>query len=131
MEALKQNPLLKIYGMNYPTEDGSCVRDFIHVSDIAEIHYQVLMKIDKINKTKILNCGYSKGISVKQVAKNFLKYANKKAKIIEAPRRKGDLIKVIAVTKSLKNFIRWKPKFNKLDIMVKSSLKWEKKLKHY
>ena len=126
MEVLKKKPLLKIYGTNYPTHDGTCERDFIHVSDIAEIHSQVLKKIDKTNKSKILNCGYSKGISVKQVAIKFLKYGNKNAKIINAPRRESDLVKIIAVTKNLKKFIRWKPKFDNLDIMVKSSLKWEK-----
>ncbi len=126
MEIFKKKPLLKIYGTDYTTKDGSCVRDYIHVSDIAEIHSQVLRKIDKTNKSKILNCGYSKGISVKQVAKKFLKYANKNAKIIESPRRKGDLVKIIALTQKLKKFIRWKPRFNKLDLMVKSSIKWEK-----
>ena len=126
MEVLKKKPLLKIYGTNYPTHDGTCERDFIHVSDIAEIHSQVLKKIDKTNKSKILNCGYSKGVSVKQVAVKFLRYGNKNTKIIYAPRRKSDLVKIIAVTKNLKQFIRWKPKFDNLDIMVKSSLKWEK-----
>ena len=129
MEVFKKKPLFKIYGTNYSTKDGSCVRDFIHVSDIAEIHSLVLKKIDKTNKSKILNCGYSKGISVKQVAKKFLNYANKNAKIVEAQRRKGDLSQIIAVTKNLKKFIRWKPKFDKLDVMVKSSLKWEKNSK--
>ena len=129
MEVFKKKPLFKIYGTNYSTKDGSCVRDFIHVSDIAEIHSLVLKKIDKTNKSKILNCGYSKGISVKQVAKKFLNYANKNAKIVEVQRRKGDLSQIIAVTKNLKKFIRWKPKFDKLDIMVKSSLKWEKNSK--
>ena len=128
MEVIKKNPLLKIYGTNYSTTDGSCIRDFIHVSDIAEIHAKVLEKIDKINKSKILNCGYSKGISVKQVAKKFLKYSKNNAKIIEAPRRKGDLVQIIAATKTLRNFIKWRPRFNKLDVMVKSSLKWEKNL---
>ena len=77
---------------------------------------------------KILNCGYSKGISVKQVAKKFLKFSKRNAKIIEAPRRRGDLAQIIAITKNLRNFIKWRPKFNKLDVMVKSSLKWEKNL---
>ena len=53
-------PIFKIYGNNYDTKDGSCIRDFIHVSDIAEVHYKVLLKIDKLNKSKILNCGYKK-----------------------------------------------------------------------
>jgi len=126
MQTYKKKPVFKIYGTNYNTKDGTCIRDFIHVSDIAEIHSKVLEKIDKLNKSKILNCGYSKGISVKQVAKEFKKYANKNLKIIEMPRRKGDLTKIIALNKNLNKFIKWRPKFNKLKTMVRSSLKWEK-----
>jgi len=128
MQINKKNPVLKVYGTDYRTKDGSCVRDFIHVSDIAEIHKKILNKINNDNQSKILNCGYSKGISVKQVANEFKKYANKKAKIVEAPRRKGDLVKIIAITKNLKKFVNWKPKFNNLKLMVKSSISWEKKL---
>tara|TARA_X000000368_G_C22963388_1_gene682032 strand:+ start:55 stop:1026 length:972 start_codon:yes stop_codon:yes gene_type:complete len=125
IQTYKKNPIFKIYGTNYDTKDGTCIRDFIHVSDIAEIHGKVLEKINKINKSKILNCGYGKGISVKQVAKEFKKYANKNLKILEMPKRKGDLAKIIALNKNLNKFIRWKAKFNSLKIMVKSSLKWE------
>ena len=63
-EIIKKRPVLKIYGNNYDTKDGSCIRDFIHVSDIAEIHYKVLEKINDSNNSKILNCGYNKGISI-------------------------------------------------------------------
>ena len=127
-QALKKKPVFEIYGTDYPTQDGSCVRDFIHVSDIAEIHLKVLKKINETNKSKILNCGYSKGISVKQVANEFAKQSDRKYKIVNKAKRKGDLVKIIAITKSLNNFINWKPKYNKLDKMVLSSLKWEKKL---
>ena len=128
IQTFKKNPVFKIYGTNYNTKDGSCVRDFIHVSDIAEIHFKILEKINKTNKSKILNCGYSKGISVKSVVKEFKKYTNKNLKIIEAPRRKGDLVKIIASNDNLNKFINWRPKFNSLKKMVKSSLKWEKSL---
>ena len=126
IQTYKKKPVFKIYGTNYKTKDGTCIRDFIHVSDIAEIHDRVLEKINKLNKSKILNCGYGRGISVKQVAKEFRKYTNKNLKIIEMPRRKGDLVKIIALNKNLNQFIKWRPKFNNLKIMVKSSLKWEK-----
>ncbi len=128
-EINKKKPVLKIYGNDYLTKDGTCVRDFIHVSDIAEIHLKVLEKINDTSKSKILNCGYGKGISVKKVANAFAKHAKKKIKIIYAKRRRGDLVKVIALTKNLNNFIKWKPKFNNLSIMVKSSLLWEKNYK--
>ena len=128
IETLKKKPVFKIYGTNYPTKDGSCIRDFIHVSDIAEIHYKVLKKINKINKSKILNCGYGNGISVKQVAKEFSKHTKGTFSISEKSKRKGDLIKIIAITKNLRNFIKLRPKFNSLKAMVKSSIKWEKKI---
>ena len=127
-EVIKNKPKLKIYGTNYKTKDGTCIRDFIHVSDIAEIHYLVLEKINKFNVSKILNCGYNKGISVLQVAKEFERISQKKISIIYSKRRNNDLIKIIASNKNLKKFINWKPKFNNLGKIVKSCIVWEKKL---
>ena len=129
MRTLQKNPKLKIYGTNYKTKDGSCIRDFIHVSDIAEIHYLVLEKINKLKISKILNCGYNKGTSVMQVAKEFKRQSSKKVNIIETKRRSNDLIKIIASNNNLKKFINWKPKFNNLGKIVKSCIVWEKKIK--
>ena len=126
-EIMKKKPILKIYGNNYNTKDGSCIRDFIHVSDIADIHLKVLAKINLSKKSKILNCGYNRGISVLEVAKEFNKQASKKVKIVITKRRKGDLVKIIASNKQLKKFIKWKPKFNNLSKIVKSCIKWERK----
>ena len=125
-EILKKKPLLKVYGFNYNTYDGSCIRDFIHVSDIAEIHLKVLEKINKVNQSKILNCGYNKGTSVLEVAKEFKKQSKKNVKIINLPKRKSDLAKIIADNKKLHKFIKWKPKYNMLKTMFKSC-KLEKK----
>ena len=129
IEILKKKPKLKIYGTNYKTKDGSCIRDFIHVSDIAEIHYLVLEKINKLNISKILNCGYNKGTSVLQVANEFKRLSSKKVNIIKTKRRNNDLIKIIASNNNLKKFINWKPKFNNLGKIVKSCIVWEKKIK--
>ena len=126
-EIIKKRPILKIYGDNYDTKDGSCIRDFIHVSDIAEIHYKVLEKINKSNNSQILNCGYNKGISVLEVAKMFKNQSSKKVEILISKRRKGDLVKIIASNKKLKKFIKWKPKFNNLNTIVKSCISWEKR----
>ena len=126
-EIIKKKPILKIYGNNYNTKDGSCIRDFIHVSDIAEIHYKVLEKINKLNNSKILNCGYGRGISVLEVAKAFQKQTSKKVEILVSKSRKGDLVKIIASNNKLKKFIRWKPKFNNLNKIVKSCINWEKR----
>ena len=128
IELMKKKPKLKIYGIDYNTKDGSCIRDFIHVSDIAEIHYLILEKIDKRNISKILNCGYNEGTSVLQVAKEFERQSSKKVDIINAQRRTNDLIKIIASNNNLNKFIKWKPKFNNLNKIVKSCLAWEKKI---
>ena len=128
IEILKKKPKLKIYGTNYKTKDGSCIRDFIHVSDIAEIHYLVLEKINKLNISKILNCGYNKGTSVLQVANEFKRQSSKKVNLIYSKRRNNDLIKIIASNNNLKKFIKWKPKFNNLGKIVKSCISWEKKI---
>ncbi len=127
-EIMKKKPKLMIYGSDYKTNDGSCIRDFIHVFDIAEIHYLILEKISKLKISKILNCGYNKGTSVLEVAKEFKKQSSKKVNIVFTKRRKGDLIKIIATNNRLKNFIKWKPKFNNLSKIVKSCIIWERKI---
>ena len=127
LEIKKKNPVFKIYGTNYKTKDGTCIRDYIHVSDIADIHFKVLDKIYKSNKSKILNCGYGKGISVNEVIKEFSKHTHRNLKILKLPRRAGDMIKITADNKNLHKFINWKPKYDKLSLIVKSCLKWENK----
>ena len=128
IELMKKKPKLKIYGTDYNTKDGSCIRDFIHVSDIAEIHYLILQKIDKLNISKILNCGYNKGTSVLEVANEFKRQSSKKIDILYANRRPNDLVKIIASNNSLNKFIKWEPKFNNLSKIVKSCIIWEKKI---
>ena len=127
-EIKKKYPAFKIYGSNYNTLDGTCVRDYIHVCDIAEIHSKILKKLNKTKKSVILNCGYSRGLSVKQVIDEFKKNIKKKIKIVYLPRRKGDMEKITADNKKLRKFLNWKPKYDKLQKIVQSSIKWEKKL---
>ena len=128
VEVQKKYPVFKIYGNNYRTKDGTCVRDYIHVSDIAEIHNQVLEKIYKKKISKVLNCGYGKGISVNESVNEFKKYANKNLKILMLNKRKGDMVKIIAINNNLKKFIKWKPKYNKLSTIVSSCIRWEKQI---
>ncbi len=129
IELMKKKPKLNIYGTDYKTKDGSCIRDFIHVSDIAEIHYLVLEKINKLNTSKILNCGYNKGTSVMEVAKEFKRQSSKKVDIVYANKRKDDLIKIIASNNKLRRFVKWRPKFNNLTKIVKSCIVWEKNIR--
>ena len=128
VEVLKKKPIFKIYGTKYKTKDGTCIRDYIHVSDISDIHYKVLLKINNYNTSIVLNCGYGRGVTVNDTIKTFSKYANKNLKIVKFPNRKGDMVKVISNNSKLKKFIKWKPKFNNLNKIVKSCIIWERKI---
>jgi UDP-glucose 4-epimerase len=129
METIKNNPKIKIYGNDYNTPDKTAIRDYIHVSDLAEIHIKVLNKIDKINKSSILNCGYNKGISVLEAVNTFKKYNKKNFEISYLNRRAGDMEMIIANNEKLRRFIKWRPKFQNISKIVESCIKWERKLK--
>ena len=126
IEILKKSPTFAIYGDDYSTFDGTCIRDYIHVSDLADIHIKTLLKINKNNKSIVLNCGYGKGLSVLEVINQFKKFTNRKIKIKYSKRRKGDMVEITANVKKLSKFIKWKPKYFNLKKIVKSSIDWEK-----
>jgi UDP-glucose 4-epimerase len=128
MSILKKNPIIKVYGSDYKTNDGSCVRDYVHVLDLADMHYKISQKVDKTKKSIILNCGYGKGVSVIQAAKAFVKHSRKKIKLIYEKRRPGDLASSIASNKKIKKYIKWSPKYNNLSTIVRTCIKWESKL---
>jgi UDP-glucose 4-epimerase len=130
-QSLNKIPKVDIYGNNFSTKDGTCIRDFIHVSDLSKIHYEMLKFIDKNKKSYVLNCGYGKGYTVLEVIKKFQKIIQKKIKIRLKPKRKGDIIISFSNNSKIQKLINWKPKFNRLDIMVKSSIIWEKKMNNF
>jgi len=127
IEALKKKPEINIYGNNYPTKDGTCIRDYIHVSDLADIHVKSLHYLNHHNKSFILNCGYGKGYSVKQIV-NIFKKIKKNLTINYKPKRPGDVAQMYSNTKKLKQTFKWKAKFNNINLIIKSAIKWEKKL---
>jgi UDP-glucose 4-epimerase len=127
--SLTKKPYINIYGNDYKTKDGTCIRDFIHISDLADIHFKILKKIHKNGKSILINCGYGTGKSVLEVVKAFQKIQRKKIEVIYKPRRRADLSQIVANNFKLKKFLRWRPSYNNLNIMVKSSLRWEKKLR--
>jgi UDP-glucose 4-epimerase len=126
--ATNKKKKLVINGSNYKTKDGTTVRDYIHVSDLAEIHLISTKYLLEKGVSKIFNCGYGKGYSVKQVIEVMNKILKKKLSTTIGKRRKGDVEKLIADSSKFKNFFSWKPKFNSLRLIIESSLKWEKKL---
>lgn len=118
------NKDIKIYGKNYLTKDGTAIRDYIHINDLTNLHILALNYISN-NKSLIINCGYGKGHSVKEVAEEFLKY-NKSIKIKYCKKRIGDPTQVVADNSKIIKIFNWKPKFYKLDTMVKDTILWEK-----
>ena len=128
VEVMKMKPLIKIYGNDYNTPDGTAIRDFIHVSDLSEVHYQVLKIISKNKKSKIINCGYNVGKSVKQVVEEFKNQIKKPIKVKFLSRRLGDMEILISDNKYLKRLINWKPKYNNLTTIVRSCIRWEKSI---
>jgi UDP-glucose 4-epimerase len=125
IQSLKQKPKIFIYGNDYNTKDGTCVRDYVHVSDLADIHIKSLSQINAKSKSIVLNCGYGKGYSVLDIV-NIFKKMNKKLIIQFAKRRPGDIAQVYADIKKLKKILKWKPKYNDLKKILKSAFKWEK-----
>jgi len=130
LEILKKKPTLTVYGNDYNTFDGSCIRDFIHVTDLADIHLKILSKVDQNNKSVLLNCGYGKGFSVLEVVNQFKKFSKNKVTVKFKPRRKAEIIESVANVNKLKNYLKWKPKFSNLSKIIRNSIDWEKRLKN-
>ena len=126
---LNKNYKINIYGNNYKTKDGTCVRDYIHVYDLAKIHIKCLEKFSKIKKSFYLNCSYGKGYTVLDIAKTFKKFSKKNIIVNFKNRRQGDMEEIVSSNKKLNDFIKWKPKFNNINKMVSSTFIWNRYLK--
>ena len=114
-----------INGNDYSTHDGTPVRDFIHVSDLSDIHYKSMKYLLKFNKSNIFNCGYGKGFTVLDAINVTNKFSKQKIKIKIGPRRKNDIEKSVANINKIKIYIKWKPKYDDLKNIILSSYKWE------
>ena len=120
--------LIEIFGNDYSTNDGTAIRDYIHVSDLANIHIETAKYLLNNNESNIFNCGYGKGYSVQEVIDCAKKLYKNKNNFKYSKRRKGDVEKLIAETSKIKSHLNWKPEFDNLEIILKSSVDWEKKL---
>ncbi len=114
-----------INGDDYDTQDGTPVRDFIHVTDLAEMHTIAAENLDKKN-SQIYNCGYGEGYSVKQVVLEMEKILNRSLNKEIGRRRKGDIPYSVADTTKFKKEFDWNPKYNSLNYILKTALEWEK-----
>ena len=123
----KRNELI-INGDDYDTHDGTTVRDYIHVSDLADIHLISAEYLMKNNKSNIFNCGYGEGFSVKEVLTKYNEILDNKIKFKVGPRRPGDSKLVVANPNKFIKTMSWKPKYNNLKYILKTAYEWEKKI---
>lgn len=125
--ALGIRPSASIYGTDYPTPDGTGIRDYIHVEDLAMAHVDALAYLEKNSPSQILNCGYGTGYSVKEVLSKIKEISGVDFTVEETPRRAGDPACVVASGKKIREVIGWNPQHNSLDKIVSSALAWEEK----
>ena len=127
IQALKKKSIIKVYGNNYETKDGTCIRDYIHVSDLATYHIKSINYLEQNKKSIILNCGYGKGYSVQDII-NIFKKIKKNCKILYQKRRSGDIAQIFANINKFNRTLKIKPKHNNIKKILLSSINWEKKL---
>jgi UDP-glucose 4-epimerase len=124
--ALGLRPGIAIYGTDYPTPDGTCVRDYIHVSDLADIHVLALRRLQEGGNSFVTNCGYGRGYSVRQVLSAVERINGRSLNVREAPRRPGDPPALVADTSQLARVLGWRPHGNALDHIISTALAWER-----
>lgn len=127
--ALGVRESLHIYGTDYPTPDGTGVRDYIHVSDLADVHVQALKFLEAGNRSATLNCGYGHGYSVREIIDTVRKVSQVNFPVVESPRRAGDPAALVADSSRLSQEFHWKPRFDNIETIVSTALSWEQKLK--
>lgn len=123
--AVGKREQLYVFGTDYPTADGTGVRDYIHVTDLGLAHISALDYLRNGGESTLMNCGYGHGFSVRQVIESVERISGKKLKVIEEPRRAGDPPALIAKVDKIHNTLDWKPQFDDLDTIVRTSLEWE------
>lgn len=119
---------LKIYGADYPTPDGSAIRDYAHVSDLAEAHLTALERLRAGGESATLNVGYGRGYSVLEVIEAVERVTGEMLPNEIAPRRAGDPPQLIADSAAIKRVLDWRPRYDDIDFIVRSAIEWERKL---
>ena len=126
--AIGKRPHVSIFGTDFPTADGTGVRDYIHVEDLATAHVNALTYLRDGGASLIANCGYGHGYSVREVISSVEKIAGTRLDVREEPRRAGDPPTLVASAERVRTALRWTPKLDDLDLIVRSSLEWERRL---
>ena len=121
---------LQIFGEDYPTRDGTCVRDYIHVTDLADAHLAALTKHDRAGETRVFNCGYGTGHTVKEVAAMFGAVLGRPLPVQSRPRRAGDPPALVCDSRKLQAELGWRPEIASLRTIVETALRWEQRPPH-
>jgi UDP-glucose 4-epimerase len=128
--ATGQRARIEVYGTDYPTPDGSCIRDFIHVSDLAQAHRAALAYLRDGGESATLNCGYGRGYSVLETIEAVRRVSGRNFAVQYAPRRPGDIMTMIADTGRIRSTLDWTPQYDDLETIAAHALAWETKLMH-
>ncbi len=126
--AVGKRPGVSIFGTDYPTPDGTGLRDYIHVEDLAAAHLDALTYLRRGGKSSTMNCGYGHGYSVRDVLDTVSRINGEPLNITEEPRRAGDPPELVAATEKIHQILGWMPKYDDLDTIVSTSLEWERKI---
>jgi len=126
--ATGQRAKIDVFGTDYPTPDGSCIRDFIHVSDLAQAHRSALSYLRAGGASATLNCGYGRGYSVLETIEAVRRVSGRNFAVRHAPRRPGDIMTMIADTSRIRSVLDWTPHYDDLDTIAAHALAWEWKL---
>jgi UDP-glucose 4-epimerase len=126
--ALGLRPKLAVFGTDYSTPDGTCVRDYIHVSDLVRAHWDALRHLRSGGPSLTLNCGYGHGFSVLDVVEAVKRLSGVDFKVEKAPRRPGDPDRIVAASKRVRAALGWQPRFDDLSTIVTHALAWERQL---
>jgi UDP-glucose 4-epimerase len=126
--ALGLRPKLEVFGLDYPTPDGSCIRDYIHVSDLTRAHSDALRQLRGGAPSRTLNCGYGHGFSVLEVIETVKRVADVDFKVKNGPRREGDPARIIANSNEARSALGWEPRYDDLATIITHALAWEREL---
>ncbi|MDB5654914.1 MAG: UDP-galactose 4-epimerase [Tardiphaga sp.] len=126
--ATGQRTKVDVFGTDYPTPDGSCIRDFIHVSDLVQAHRAALEYLRRGGPSTTLNCGYGRGYSVLETIEAVRRASGRNFAVQYAPRRDGDIVTMIADTRRIQATLDWTPQYNDLETIARHALAWEEKL---
>lgn len=126
--AVGRRAQVAVFGTDYPTPDGTGLRDYIHVEDLASAHLDALDYLRGAGESTILNCGYGHGYSVREVLSAVERAAGSPLDIVDEPRRPGDPPELVAVAERIREVLGWTPRYDDLDTIVRTSLAWERKI---